>query len=583
MDRAELIERLKGYEWNDVEFKKAQWAAPKSAYETVSAFSNTSGGWLVFGVKEKSGKFEILGVTDVDKVQNEFLNTIRSENKVSAFIPVEESMLKEGDATVLIFFIPEAHREKKPIHLDGNMLKSYIRRGASDQHCTEEEIRRFVRDASANTHDSDPIDIDCENCFDKDALRWYRDAWQRRNPDKMEGVSDLGFLQHFGLIGELDNKLLPLRAALLLFGTEKTILQILPRPVVDFRRVAASFDEVPPDRRWDDRDLLECSLVTAWRRIFELYQKAANVPFKLDVATLEREDKPVDYTAFREALINLLTHQDFGDHGRKSSIRMFRDRMIFWNPGAAFVSREEMFQPGEHPMRNPRIAGMFRRIGLGEQAGSGISAIYSNWRTLGRVAPVIENDKSGHHFCLTLLGEELVSEEQVLFQATLGVHLSEEEAAVFAQAYRGGQIWPLEAKAITGLSGAETEALLNRLTVQQLIEPKAGQDQTHYVLAEHLREALASATKLKTGEMNEKDLSLVSDHAKGKRASLVSDPVKPLKEISETQWKIIQFSDSPHQIGTHYEAFGGHQPHILSEDPPGSSSKRWHFKNDLPR
>jgi len=146
MDRAELIERLKGHEWNDVEFKKAQWAAPKSAYETVSAFSNTAGGWLVFGVKEKSGKFEILGVTDVDKVQNEFLNTIRSENKVSAFIPVKESMLKEGDATVLIFFIPEAHREKKPIYLNGNMLKSYIRRGASDQHCTSIALKRRFAD-----------------------------------------------------------------------------------------------------------------------------------------------------------------------------------------------------------------------------------------------------------------------------------------------------------------------------------------------------------------------------------------------------------------------------------------------------
>ena len=199
-------------------------------------------------------------------------------------------------------------------------------------------------------------------------------------------------------------------------------------------------------------------------------------------------------------------------------------------------------------MRNPRITGMFRRIGLGEQAGSGIGAIYSNWRTLGRVAPVIENDKSGHHFCLTLLGEELVSEDQVLFQARLGVHLSEEEAAVFAQAYRGDQIWPLEAKAITGLSGAETEGLLNRLVVQQLIEPKPGQDQTHYVLAEHLSEALASASKVKNGKLDGKDLSLVSDHAKGKQASLVSDQAKPLKEISESQRRIIEFSDSPHQI-----------------------------------
>ena len=44
MEREELIERLKGYEWNDVEFKRAQKGVPESAYETVSAFSNTEGG-----------------------------------------------------------------------------------------------------------------------------------------------------------------------------------------------------------------------------------------------------------------------------------------------------------------------------------------------------------------------------------------------------------------------------------------------------------------------------------------------------------------------------------------------------------
>ena len=52
MEKAELVERLKGYEWNDVEFKRAQRGVPESAYETVSAFSNTEGGWLVFGIRD---------------------------------------------------------------------------------------------------------------------------------------------------------------------------------------------------------------------------------------------------------------------------------------------------------------------------------------------------------------------------------------------------------------------------------------------------------------------------------------------------------------------------------------------------
>ena len=55
MTRSELIGRLKKYEWSDVEFKEARNAAPKAAYETVSAFANTAGGWLVFGVGDRGG------------------------------------------------------------------------------------------------------------------------------------------------------------------------------------------------------------------------------------------------------------------------------------------------------------------------------------------------------------------------------------------------------------------------------------------------------------------------------------------------------------------------------------------------
>ncbi|HQP89298.1 MAG TPA: ATP-binding protein, partial [Thermoanaerobaculia bacterium] len=50
MDREELLDRLRGYEWDDFEVKAAQGGLPEDAYKTVSAFANSSGGWLVFGV-----------------------------------------------------------------------------------------------------------------------------------------------------------------------------------------------------------------------------------------------------------------------------------------------------------------------------------------------------------------------------------------------------------------------------------------------------------------------------------------------------------------------------------------------------
>lgn len=55
MDRKELLARLQSIEWSDIEFKEAAWAAPKDSLETVSAFANTTGGHLVFGVKQANG------------------------------------------------------------------------------------------------------------------------------------------------------------------------------------------------------------------------------------------------------------------------------------------------------------------------------------------------------------------------------------------------------------------------------------------------------------------------------------------------------------------------------------------------
>ena len=82
MDWNELIEKLNGFEWNDVEFKKALEHCPASAYPSVSAFANTAGGWLVFGVEETAGHFEILGVQKVNQVETEFLGTLHQRGKI---------------------------------------------------------------------------------------------------------------------------------------------------------------------------------------------------------------------------------------------------------------------------------------------------------------------------------------------------------------------------------------------------------------------------------------------------------------------------------------------------------------------
>ena len=198
MEREELIERLKGYEWTDIEFKKAQKGVPESAYETVSAFSNTEGGWLVFGVRDGAGGFEIVGVLEVDRVQNEFLSVLRSGQKLNHVVAAKEGLIEEDGKALLVFHIPEARRQDKPIYLGGDIRKSFIRRGAGDERCTQGEIERFLRDAADERYDAETVDLDPGRCFDDESVRWYRTRFYDRNPDRDESLPHLEFLHHWG-------------------------------------------------------------------------------------------------------------------------------------------------------------------------------------------------------------------------------------------------------------------------------------------------------------------------------------------------------------------------------------------------
>lgn len=547
MKREELIERLKGYEWNDIEFKEARRAVPTSAYDTVSAFSNTAGGWLVFGIKDRAGRFEIAGILEVDKVQNDFLTSLRSGQRLNRVVTVDEHLIEQDGKALLVFHVPEARRQDKPIYLGRDIRKSFIRRGACDEKCTQAEIERFLRDAAQERYDGETVDLDVECCFDNETLCWYRIQFKDRNPGDDETLSHEEFLHHWGFLKEVNGRLLPTRAAVLLFGTESAFRQLLPRPVVDWQWSRGDWSEDLAVMRWADRLVIEFNLIKTWKSLVDRYVLRAEKPFSVDPETLQRRDLPPDYIAFREAAINLLIHQDYADHSRKPSIQVFDDRTLFWNPGESFAHTAELLDPGEKEVRNPRIVSAFRRIGLSEQAGTGIRAIFSNWRQLGHVPPIIDNDKTRKAFRLTLLKEELLSEEQLLFQASLGVRLDEAEAKVFALACREEWLRLRDVLAVTGRTRAIAEAILERLVVQNLIAPLGTGQTPVFVVAKHLRGRFG---QIDEGEdqNDSKTMGLVTNTAKSGRADFANEKVEPLTELSATQQKILEVCDIPRSL-----------------------------------
>ena len=531
MTQEELMELLQAHEWRDVEFKEARHGVPRRAYETVCAFANTEGGHLVFGVKRDGDQVEIVGVLDVDKVQNEFISTVRQTKKLSVDLDIREELHSQSGADLLLFTVSEARREAKPVFLDGNISRAFVRRGGSNVHCSENERDRFLRDAATDRYDGQALDFALDTAFDEDSLHWYRARHEERRARRSHAeLSDRDFLAEMGLLVETKGHLLPTRAAILLFGSNRTFRQLMPRMVVDCQRFSAPRAEADTGERWFDRMELHENIVCVWRSLVgEWYPKIAERPFRVDPSTLRRDDTPPDYPAFREAMVNLLLHQDYADHTRTPVIKSYPDQTVFWNPGDAFATDADLLEPGYREARNPRLVLAFRQLGISENAGWGLRDIYRNWRELGNVPPTVRNDKPRKAFEVVLKKEALLTEEQVAFQRNLGVALTEDQAGAFAFLCRARSATPAELQAVTGQTATATERITDVLATQALIRQLA--DSGTFRLAEHIEAALDEAT---------------ANHGDPEPAAI--DASGLLGQLDQTQLHLLQVCDVPRSV-----------------------------------
>lgn len=560
----ELIELLGSYEWRDVEFKEARRDVPRSAYETVSAFANTEGGHLVFGVRESGTGLEILGVLEVDKVQGDFLSTLRQHDKISTLVPVREDLRRHEDADLLIFHVPEAQRAEKPVFLDGDIRRAFVRAGGSDVRISDAERDRFLLDAAIERYDSQPVDLDPERTFDEESIRWYRSAYESR-PDNRSyrALSDFDFLGEMGLLRDDGGISRPTRAAVLLFGSDRAFRQLLPRAVVDCQRFALSRDEESTGERWSDRLVLEENLFRTWRSLMDVwYPRFMEYPFRVDPETLRRDDAPLDLLPIREALVNLLMHQDYSDHRRCAEILHYPDRTVFRNPGDAFAPTADLLEPGEKDTRNPQVVRAFRRIGLSENAGWGLRDVFQTWWQLGRVPPRITNSKRRKRFELEL-SLEAIRERQRAFERRFGVRLGNAEAGILDFALGKGAVSISEMRVVAGLTEREAGAVAGRLATQMLLESVGS---GRFRLPGRFRDAVSGHGHSGSDQVGTRPMDLVTDQVT-KSASRDDEatvsgqateqaPSQRLGKLTSPQQAILDACEAPRSLAELMDRIG---------------------------
>ena len=418
-----LSELLEGKECETIEFKSALGGFPKSFWETYSAFANTQGGIIILGVKEYHNEFELndLSDADIDKLQKDFWSGVRNKNTINVCLLQQKDVWVGvvGKSKVLVFNIPAAKRDQRPVHCTLNAFNGTYRRNyEGDYLCSQTEVRRMFADADiSRPADGHILKNYSWDDIDKPSLEQYRRLFAVAKPSHPwltlsdeELMRKLGGYRKDRETGEEGFTV----AGLLMFGKYDSIRDesCVPRFFPDYKEIPINvteqrwIDRVYPDGTW------EVNLFQFYRRVLPKLQEVIPTPFRLENS--QRIDETLAHESLREALANLCIHADYSE---ESSLLVYRypHYLLFSNPGTMLVTPMQFYYGGESVCRNTNLQTMFMMLGSADKAGSGGDKILKGWSSIGWMQPYI-SEKSQPNKVELLMPLESLMDERVLHE-----------------------------------------------------------------------------------------------------------------------------------------------------------------------
>ncbi|HAQ61786.1 TPA: hypothetical protein DCR49_07310, partial [Candidatus Delongbacteria bacterium] len=461
----ELLKKLTYIEWEDFEVKEAKGEIPKSSWETVSSFSNTAGGWLIFGVKKTGLDFEIIGVGNPEKIEQDFLNTLRSGQKFSTKIEVSSKKYNVGEKAILAFFIPLS--PNKPVYYD-NPKNTFIRSGSGDQRATTEEVNALFRDSVFGLKDQETTNFKLKD-LDKESISRFRTLLKNMNSESiLNAYTDAVLFEKIRVT--IKNKVTI--GGLLLFGDEDRILEHFPDFMVDYLEIrGTSYSDAP--ERYTYRMPQQKNLLNYYFAILDKLLTKIDVPFKLN-GTFRDENFP-HKSALREGLVNLLVHSDYYSP-MKPRIRVFTDRIEFMNPGSLPAPFDVLRKQGLTLPRNPIIIKAFRVIKLAENAGYGFDKMFDGWKTYYQNYPVVDNQILYYVITFPL---ETINERQDKGPDKRPDKINLTQKKIVDAIKNNPNITAIELSEIVGISDRQVKTNL-KVLVQNAILERVGSRKTGY-------------------------------------------------------------------------------------------------------
>ena len=329
---------------------------PLSWLKSVSAFANTIGGSLIFGVSDDD---QLVGLANAERDAEDISEIIK--NSLDPVPEFQLSLFSEDGKKFMIVTVKEGGETPYYVHLKGHR-DAYIRIGNESVKASAIDLRRLVLKGENRSWDSLPSRFKRTNC----AFETLRSEYFNEKELEFE-ESDF---ESFGLVcggGTLTNA-----GALLADKSPIRHSRVFCTRWNGLTKADGVMEALDDDEFSggllsllnNAKDFVKVNSKTKWR--------------KRDDGSGRDNFPEYPDTAVEEAIINALIHRDYLEIGSEIHIDMFDDRMEVYSPGGMMSG--DLIQNLTLPKvasrrRNPVIADLFQRLDLMERRGSGFGKI----------------------------------------------------------------------------------------------------------------------------------------------------------------------------------------------------------------
>jgi len=366
----EILELIKKGESETVEWKKST-SLLREAIQTICAFANHHGGYVVFGIDDRG---RILGQQVTDDTIKNISNAMKLNTDPKLYPDIEKIEL-EGKTCLLVSV------DESPLKPHLAYGRAYFRVGTTNQKLDRDHYEYLLQQRyngygfDHQIHGNASLDD-----IDTDSLYEFLDtANSIRNLNENMLLPPDMILKKMDLMNEKGIT----KAALLLFGKNPARFFINHFEVKCGRFLDdEGYDEIENDKEFSG------NLISIFKAVINFVLESINKrSLKGDVHRKEEWELPV--SVIREAIVNMIVHRDYRQN-IKSTLEIRPSAISFYNPGLLFgpsitIDRLKTL----HPSRpgNKLIAKIFYLMGLFENWGGGTLKIISETVKSGKPSP----------------------------------------------------------------------------------------------------------------------------------------------------------------------------------------------------